>query len=161
MFAPISEFQRFSTNSLGFTRGFMAIVHKSKVDSWFIATLGFSVIVSLAAAGFVVYMKASPMTWGVAVFTAGIGAGLPVWLIRSTYYAIGSEYLLVRCGPFKFNIRLTEISHITPSNNLLSSPALSLDRLRIDYGQGRSLMISPCDKEQFLKDIRAAQNGAA
>ena len=139
----------------------MAIAHKSKVDTWLIATLGFSAAVSLAAAGFVIYMEASLMTWGVAVFTASIGVGLPVWLIRSTYYTIESEYLLIRCGPFKYNIRLTEISSITPSSSLLSSPALSLDRLRIDYGNGKSLMISPCEKEQFLKDIRAAQNGAA
>jgi hypothetical protein len=139
----------------------MAIVHKSKVDSWLMITLGLSAAVSLAAAGFVLYIEASPMTWGVAVFTVGIGAGLPVWLIRSTYYTIESEYLLVRCGPFKYNIRLAEISSISPSSSFLSSPALSLDRLRIDYGQGKSLMISPYDKEQFLKDIRAVQNDAA
>jgi len=139
----------------------MTIVHKSKIDSWLLATLGFSAIVSLAAAGFIVSMEASPLTWSVAVFTAVIGAGLPVWLLRSTDYAIESEALVVRCGPFKFNIRLTEISSITPCSSLLSSPALSRDRLRIDYGQGKSILISPDDKEQFLNDIRAAQNGAA
>jgi hypothetical protein len=35
------------------------------------------------------------------------------------------------------------------------APALSLDRLRIDYGDGRSLMISPADKQGFLCDFAA------
>jgi len=133
-------------------------MHRSKIDTWLIVTLGLSAIVSLAAAGLIIYVESSPMTWAVAAFTAGVGAGLPVWLFASTYYKIGPDYLLVRCGPFRFNIPLAEISGITPSNSLLSSPALSLDRLRIEYGQGKSLMVSPRDKEQFVRDIQAAQS---
>lgn len=139
----------------------MTIVHRSKIDTWLIATLGFSAAVSLAVAGLSIYMESSPITWGIAIFTASMGVGLPAWLFTSTYYKIEPQYLLVRCGPFKFNIRLAEISGITPSGSVLSSPALSLDRLRIDYGHGKSLMISPCDKEQFIKDIEAAKNVAA
>lgn len=139
----------------------MAIVHRSKVDTWLIATLVCSAVISLVVSGLGIYIKSSPMTWAVAVFTVSMGVGLPVWLFTSTYYKIGTELLQVRCGPFKFDIQLAEITSITPSRSLLSSPALSLDRLRIDYGEGKSLMISPCNKEQFLKDISVAQNGSA
>lgn len=132
-------------------------IHRSKMDTWLIVTLGFSAMVSLAAAGLMIYVESSPMTWSVAAFTAGVGAGLPLWLFASTYYKIEPDYLLVRCGPFKFSILLAEISGITPGRSLLSSPALSLDRLRIDYGHGKSLMVSPRDKEQFMKDIEAAK----
>jgi hypothetical protein len=31
---------------------------------------------------------------------------------------------------------------------------LSLDRLRIDFGRMRSIMISPEDKEAFMKELR-------
>ena len=93
------------------------------------------------------------------MFTVGIGVGLPVWLFTSTYYKLNPGVLLVRCGPFTFNVPLEEITSITSSTSVLSSPALSLDRLRIHYGQGKSLMISPRDKEKFLRDLRVMQDG--
>jgi hypothetical protein len=61
--------------------------------------------------------------------------------------------LVVRSGPFKWCIPIADITSITPTSNPLSSPALSLDRLRIEYGRGHLLMISPRDKEQFVRDL--------
>lgn len=84
-----------------------------------------------------------------------LGAGLPVWLMLSTTYTIGESSLLVRSGPFKWQVPIAGITGITPTSNPLSSPALSLDRLRIDYGRGKSLMISPKNKEQFIRDLEA------
>jgi hypothetical protein len=52
-----------------------------------------------------------------------------------------------------------DITAITPTSNPLSSPALSLDRLRIDYGKGRSVMISPRDKQGFLGAMESARSG--
>ncbi len=40
-------------------------------------------------------------------------------------------------------------------NVVLCSPALSLDRLRIEYDRGRSLMISPLEQAKFLRDFSA------
>jgi hypothetical protein len=37
----------------------------------------------------------------------------------------------------------------------LSSPALSLDRIRIDYGKGKSVMISPLNKADFLLELQS------
>jgi len=147
--------------ALGRIMKLKAILHRSKVDTWLLATLVFSAAVSIAAAGFILYIESSPVTWVAAIFTTIAGAGLPIWLLTSTYYKLESGSLLVSCGPFKFNIRLADITSITQSRSLLSSPALSVDRLRIGYGSGKSLMISPSDKEQFLKDIRTVQNDAA
>ena len=96
-----------------------------------------------------------------AAFIAVIGVGLPIWLLLSTRYMLEPRQLRVQSGPFKWHIKVADITSITPSSNALSSPALSLDRLRIDYGSGRSLMISPRNKEQFLRDIEAARRGAA
>ena len=93
----------------------------------------------------------------VAVLVAVVGVGLPLWLLFSTRYTLEATYLLAQSGPFKWVVPLADIKSITPSNNPLSSPALSLDRLRIDYGKGRMLLISPRDKEQFLQDVEAAR----
>jgi hypothetical protein len=55
-------------------------------------------------------------------------------------------------------IRLDEIESIVPTHDPRSSPALSLDRLRINYrrrGKLRAILISPADKEGFLRVMAA------
>ena len=138
----------------------MATVYKSKTDAWLLAVLAVAIAVSLFAA-IVTVSDGSAAAWPVAAFIAVIGVGLPIWLLLSTRYTLEPRQLRVQSGPFKWHIKVADITSITPSSNALSSPALSLDRLRIDYGSGRSLMISPRNKEQFLRDIEAARRGAA
>lgn len=79
-----------------------------------------------------------------------IGAGLPLWILAATDYTLEAGELRARSGPFRWRVPLRDITAITPTRSLLSSPALSLDRLRIDYGRGRALMISPADRQGFL-----------
>ena len=74
------------------------------------------------------------------------------WLCFSTSYTVTREALLVQSGPFSWVVPLREISSIEPTRNPLSSPALSLDRLRIRYG-AREIMISPADKAGFIAVI--------
>ncbi len=138
----------------------MATVYKSKTDAWLLAVLAVAIAVSLFAA-IVTVSDGSAAAWPMAAFIAVIGVGLPIWLLLSTRYTLEPRQLRVQSGPFKWHIKVADITSITPSSNALSSPALSLDRLRIDYGSGRSLMISPRNKEQFLRDIEAARRGAA
>ncbi len=79
--------------------------------------------------------------------------GFVIWIFRTTYYVIEGSELLVRSGPFRWRVTISEIDDILPTRNPLSSPALSLDRLKISYSNGRSIMISPADREGFLKAI--------
>ncbi|MDP5207150.1 PH domain-containing protein [Alishewanella sp. SMS9] len=130
----------------------MTQVFRSKVDTW----LG---IVLVAAALAVLYGVIHSLNSGdnaeivASLFALLVSTGLPIWLINSTRYTLTEQQLLVQSGPFQWQIPIVQISNITPTINLLSSPALSLDRLRIDYGQGRSLMISPKQQQQFLEAL--------
>ena len=63
--------------------------------------------------------------------------------------------LLVRSGPFRWRVPLGQIHSVTPTRNPLSSPALSLDRLRIEYGDGKWILISPRERERFLEALEA------
>lgn len=134
----------------------MPTIYRSKVDIWLFVVLAFAALAAL-------YSAAQTMAAGttgsilVALLVAVVGVGLPLWLLFSTRYTLEATYLLAQSGPFKWVVPLADIKSITPSNNPLSSPALSLDRLRIDYGKGRMLLISPRDKEQFLQDVEAAR----
>ncbi|HET6431103.1 PH domain-containing protein [Dyella sp.] len=137
----------------------METVYRSKTDLWLVALLALAMIASLSGA-FVVLSMGPSAAWVVAAFIAIVGVGLPVWLLLSTRYILGQGQLRILSGPFKWCIPVAKITTIAPASSPISSPALSLDRLRIDYGVGNSVMISPRDKEQFVKDIEAARAGA-
>lgn len=80
---------------------------------------------------------------------------LPLWLLVATYYRIDEGVLSIRCGPFFWRIPLKEIESIRRSRSSLSSPALSMDRLWIRYSGGKRILISPKDREEFIRAIRA------
>lgn len=135
------------------------IRYPSKIDGWLAAILVASMAVALVASVSVV-LAAGSRAWWVVLVTGGLGVGLPLWLLLGTTYVLEPAQLLVRSGPFRWRVPVAEITAITPTSNPLSSPALSLDRLRIEYGRGSAIMISPRDKERFLRDLEALRRSA-
>ncbi|MEI2555998.1 PH domain-containing protein [Acinetobacter pittii] len=83
---------------------------------------------------------------------------LVIWLpIFNTYYLVENNTLIIRSLVFRWKININDITRIEPTHNPLSSPALSLDRLKIYYmkdGRVATVMISPKDKEGFLNMLR-------
>lgn len=134
----------------------MEKVYKSKIDGW-LAAIILGAMAGSAWASIKIILTVSPSMWmwWVAFLTAGIGMGLPSWILLGTSYIIDSNCLRIKCGPFKWQVAIADITSITPTSSALSSPALSLDRLRINYGFGCTIMISPRDKEQFIQELEA------
>ncbi|WP_347017267.1 PH domain-containing protein [Acinetobacter seifertii] len=81
-----------------------------------------------------------------------------IWFpIFSTYYVVENSKLVIKSLVFRWKINIDDIIQIEPTHNPLSSPALSLDRLKISYmknGRVAKVMISPKDKEGFLNTLR-------
>lgn len=79
-----------------------------------------------------------------------------IHLFLTTNYTIDHNKLIIKSG-FLFNktIDINTIKKISETNNLLSSPATSLDRLEISYGKFGSILISPKNKNVFINDITA------
>ena len=127
------------------------LTFQSKVDGWLRVVLLGSALVCLVAAGFVM-LAGNIGTWLMAGVLATIGSVLPLWVLGDTRYTFTASALEVRSGPFRWRVPLSEIRAVAPTRNPLSSPALSLDRLRIDYGR-RSIMVSPRDKNGFLREL--------
>jgi Bacterial PH domain len=87
---------------------------------------------------------------------------LCVWTLIGTYYVIDATSLLVRSGPFHWTVALREIRSVQATRDIRSGPALSFDRLRIEYGAGRVLLVSPREKDAFLADLaRRGVHGVA
>ncbi|MBZ6067931.1 PH domain-containing protein [Aeromonas schubertii] len=135
----------------------MAILYRSKIDTWLAVVLVFAVLASLAGAVTALSVEPTALAWPIALVAVTVGAGLPTWLLTTTYYRLEGDTLFVSSGPIRLCVPLREIVNITPTNNPLSSPALSLDRLRIEYGRGKSVMISPRNKEEFVRNLEAAR----
>lgn len=77
-----------------------------------------------------------------------------VHLFLTTNYTVENSNLIIKCG-FLFNkiIDINMIKKIKETNNPLSSPATSLDRLEITYGKFDSIIISPKQKKEFISVI--------
>jgi hypothetical protein len=123
----------------------------SKVDSWLAVALLAGVAIALI--GFLVAGRVLP--WPIAIFILALGCVLPVWLLVSTGYTLTDDHLVVKAGPFRWRVPIREIKSVTPTRSALSSPALSLDRLRIEYGDSKSIMVSPGNREDFLRELEA------
>jgi hypothetical protein len=80
---------------------------------------------------------------------------LVLWVLLTTRYTLEGAHLGVRSGPFSWVIALKDIRAVTSTRDPHAAPALSLQRLRIDYGAGRSIMVSPAEEAQFLAELRA------
>lgn len=125
----------------------------SKIDAWL-------VVLMVVAVGGVVFaffsvVFAAEDTRLVLVVLASML--LVVLLVGSTllrtHYTIDGNSLRIVSGPFHWTVPIDQIDSVVETRNPLSSPALSMDRLRIRYSGRRSVMISPRDKKKFLKAL--------
>ncbi len=83
------------------------------------------------------------------VFVAGLTA-----IFLPCHYTLHADHLIVRSGILKKKVRYADITEIKLSACPLSSPALSLKRIRIEYA-GHSILISPPNREGFIETLRS------
>ena len=133
----------------------------SKVDWWLGLVLLLAPIAplvvcfALATSG-----KMAELPIGIAAFLFVVA--LYVGVVFPVKYGVGNGDLIVRFGLFRVRIPLNDVSEVYPTRNPLSSPALSLDRLYVKFGEGfsKAVMISPADRDRFLDEL-ATQGGLA
>ncbi len=127
----------------------------SKRDWWIVGLIWLGVIVSLV--GGLVPMVVGEASWTEMTVMASLVLGMDVlmlWVLYGTGYIVTTDRLVIRCGPFVFPVTLNRIESITPTRSPWSSPACSLDRLKIVYGVSQqTVMISPADKSGLLSAI--------
>ncbi|MBW1656539.1 PH domain-containing protein [Flavobacterium quisquiliarum] len=120
---------------------------KSKIDLWLALLL--IVIFGLALIQF-----AYDKNWIGFSFMFCISAFI-IHMFATTFYTIVRDKLRIKCGfLIDFSIDIKNIKSISQTFNVISSPALSLDRLEIMYGKYDSILISPKDKIRFTEAIK-------
>lgn len=126
---------------------------QSKVDRWLAAVLILVMLMMLAS---LIGMTAEVMrepTLLIVIIAIILGIALIAWVGLATYYEVDRKTLKVVSGPLRWRIPLADITAVEETRSVLSAPALSLDRLRIRYGDRHAIVVSPRDKKKFLKRI--------
>lgn len=121
--------------------------YPSKIDTWLVL----SIAIVLGIIGGI--MIVNRLWGGLAVILAV--AGFATYMFSSICYRIDGHQLMVRCG-FMFNatIPIDKIRKIAETDNPLSAPAGSLDRIAIYYNTRDSVMVSPKDKMDFIHQLK-------
>ena len=129
---------------------------RSKMDWWF---LGFIIAMSGLLAQLILapYGKGILMQNLLFVVVYALTIVLLWWPLWSTRYVVDQEQLTIRSLCFKWVIPLSAIQSVSETDNSISSPALSLDRLKIEYlkqGQTKTILVSPKDKVAFKAALK-------
>jgi hypothetical protein len=144
------------------------MVHYAKVDRWVAVLFGGMSVCVLGMGG--AFLAAGLAAGAPTLFTAigiasvdavgGLLLSLALWGCYGIRYEVTPTDLTVRVGPFRTIVPLDHIAEVFPTRNPLSAPAPSLDRLQINYRHDASkikiLLISPKDRECFVRDLAGA-----
>lgn len=126
---------------------------RSKVDFW-LAILMIAVTATVLKTAW--WVLHHPYGMPQALLLISLGVIFLIWVLLSTHYEIIGENLWVCSGPLKWKTPIFSISKIGRSKSWISSPALSLNRFKIEYGSGQAILISPKETDRFLHAIRHA-----
>lgn len=121
--------------------------YQSKTDTWLVVFIA----AVLGVEGIIMIVN---QLWGGLAIILAVG-GLITYVFSSISYCIDGNQLVVHSGFFfKTTIQIDQIKKIAETNNPLSSPAASLDRIAIYYNTRGSVMISPKDKIGFIHQLK-------
>jgi hypothetical protein len=131
-----------------------SVRYESKRDAAFAVLVGSVVLVSGGAA--VLAGLEDPTAFLFAGILTVLEALFLAWIWYGTFYEFDEDLLVCHSGPFKERIRLERILSVRSTTNMLSSMALSRDRLEIRYGAKsyQVTLVSPVDRAGFLDDFR-------
>lgn len=130
------------------------IVYQSKVDWWL-------ALILIGCGGLMVWVMLEPIVQGKGVnWASAIGTILTLLIflpLFSIKYVLYSDHLYVSCGSYgKIRVPYEAIQNMKETHNPLSSAAMSLDRIQIDYtenGIHRMILISPVRKKEFMAKV--------
>lgn len=131
-------------------------VYRSKIDHWLWITILLIVVASIA----VVFCSTDISEWG-KLSVILLPSILPIILLMGdiwlhTKYMIDEEkhILRVKCGVlYDSKYKIDDMTEIRQTKSLLNAPALSFDRLRINFGERKTVLVSPKNQDDFIKHL--------
>ncbi|NMF01501.1 PH domain-containing protein [Aneurinibacillus aneurinilyticus] len=127
----------------------------SRKDLWLTIIIWGTMLFSIIIGGYALLLGQLDIVDMIVIFFLSVA--LPVfllWIWLTTYYVLDENNLIIKCGPFRKTIPLNTIKSVKKTMNPLSSPALSLKRLEIIHGQHSMTLISPKNRDEFIKILQ-------
>lgn len=133
----------------------MDTVFESKRDAWIVVLIWAGALTCVYAAAMQLTYELTPLSTFMLLLFA-VAAAFMLWVLYGIRYTLTTDLLLIQCGPMRYRVPLAAIDSVRRSRNPLSSPAASLDRLLIEWHDGRRrILISPTPKADFLRELNA------
>lgn len=125
----------------------MAIAFKSKIGS------ELAIILTIIMGGISLVFIFTGLWFG--LFIVLLPSAFIAHTMLSTSYTIDGNFLHIKSG-FLVNkpVEIQSIKKVVETRNPISAPAMSLDRLEIFYNKFDSVLVSPEDKPEFIKQLK-------
>lgn len=136
------------------------MVFRSKVDRFFVITIGIAVLVLAASCFFPYFIEDEvPLLAGVILtVTFLLCAGFIVWISVDILYELNEDHLFVKAGPIRRRIPYEEITKVAPNRDISTGFRMlsSRDGLEVYYKSAfmGGVKISPEDKELFISELK-------
>lgn len=125
----------------------------------FKSKIGLELVIPLSIIwGTVLFLSIYEQIWPLSVLMLLL-MGYFGYLFVSTVYWIEAGVLKVKCGFYKKDLPISNIYKIIENRDPINSPAMSMDRLSLKYGQWETLNVSPKDKIGFVAAILEVNPG--
>lgn len=127
----------------------------TKIDWWI---LGFLIAMTglLIQLLFTMYAKGTMVEYPEHTTVYILTIAVIWWPVLNTRYIVQDEVLTIHSLFLKWRIPVANIQKVSKTNNSISSPALSLDRLKIEYmkdGKIKQVLVSPRDQQAFRQAV--------
>lgn len=130
------------------------MVYRTAIDWWLGLLLG-------ACEVYMIFLAVEPIirngkiNW--AMLLIAVGTSILIVPLFGIKYVMYSEHLLISMSMYgKARVRYEDIVEVKKTSNPLSSAAMSLRRIQIDYvenGVHRMILISPVKRKRFLEEL--------
>jgi hypothetical protein len=133
-----------------------SIRYESRKDKWFTIIIWLTILICFFTIA-IVSIKGENLVFDI-IFTL-LMLGTVLFLLFTyydTYYILSDKELFIKSGFIKQTIPLETIKELKKVTDILSSPALSVKRIRITHQKSFvGVQISPEDRDEFLTEINA------
>lgn len=133
-------------------------VYRTAIDWWLGLLLG-------VCEAYMMFLAVEPIirtgkiNW--AMLLIAVGTSVIIIPLFGIKYVLYSEHMLISMSLYgKGRVRYADIVEVKKTNNPLSSAAMSLRRIQIDYvenGVHRMILISPVKRKRFIEELESKQ----
>lgn len=128
------------------------IFYTSKKDVLYFLAVWGTVVIVLLSIIFSFSLTVFSLFWG---FIGLISIVFLLWIWFGTGYRIEDEKIQIKNGPFKWRVKIQDINSISKRKSLLATPALSVERLVLQYGKYNEMLLSPKNEKEFVELLLA------